>query len=585
MKGFYGRLLRIDLNAKEWKEEKIEDRVFEKYLGGKGLGTYLLLTNVEPGTDPLSPENKLIFTVGPAAGTIIPGSSRYSVFSKSPQTGGCGESYSGGRVAPAIKATGYDAVIIEGKSDRPVYLEISDRGVVFRDARHLWGKETYAAEDEVLKETGVSGAQAVVIGPAGENLVRFACLENNYWRSAGRTGMGAVMGSKNVKALIFHGSARCEYAEPERLKSYGKELIKSFKDKPIAKAMRNLGTPGIVSLLNKMGTFPTRYWSAGSAPGWENICGEALRENYDVKPRACPGCVIGCGNLTTVRQGPRAGLRLEGPEYETIFAFGGLCCMNDLGDILYLNDLCDRLGLDTISTGNLVALAMEATARDLGGARISYGDVDGAAGLIRQIAHREGAGSVLADGIVPASRKWGLEDLAIHVKGLEPPGYDPRVLKGMGLSYATSTRGACHLKALFYKPELTNAISPDAVEGKAGLFVEYENKVTVFDCLILCVFFRDLYRWEDLSKVIALTTGMELNEADLSRIANDITSAARLFNIRQGMGKDDDLLPERFYSEPLEGKTIARGELERMLAEYYALRGWDSAGYPVHRHF
>lgn len=582
MKGFYGKLLRVDLSGMSWRQEEIEDRVFAEYLGGKGLGTYLLLTNVEPGTDPLSPQNKLIFTVGPAAGTNIPGTSRYSVFSKSPQTGGCGESYSGGRVAPAIKAAGCDAVIIEGKSDRPVYLEISDGGVFFREAGHLWGLDTYTAQDKVLGETGVPGAQALVIGPAGENLVRFACLENNYWRSAGRTGMGAVMGSKKVKALVFHGKARCEYADAAQLRSYGRELGKSFKEKPIAKSLRSLGTPAITALLNKMGTFPTRYWSAGTMPGWEKICGEALRENFDVKPRACPGCVIGCGNLTTVRSGHHAGLRLEGPEYETIYAFGGLCCIEDLGEIIYLNDLCDRLGLDTISTGNLVGLAMEATARGLGGVRINYGDAGGAARLIRQIAHREGAGAVLADGIRQACREWSLPDgMAVHVKGLEPPGYDPRVLKGMGLSYATSTRGACHLKALFYKPELVNVISPEVVAGKAGLFVEYENKVTIFDSLILCVFYRDLFSWEDLSRVIALTTGMDLSQGDLSRMANGITTAARLFNIRQGLGKADDGLPERFYREPLDGKTITRGELEYMLAEYYALRGWDSSGCPV----
>jgi len=579
MKGFAGQILNVDLSSKTWWAEKIDDEVYASYLGGKGLGTYLLLKNVPPKADPLSPSNSLIFTVGPVTGTAVPGSNRIGAFAKSPQTGFYGESYSGGQIAKAMKKTGYDALVIKGCSDKPVLLEVSDRGVAFHDVAALWGQDCYRTEDQALKMVGVKGAQAAVIGPAGENLVRFACIENNYWRSLGRTGLGAVMGSKKVKAVVFHGNARCEIADPARLNEYIKGLIRKGKDNPGVLNYRKYGTPQMVSLLNNVHAFPAKYWSKGQLEGWEALCGEYLINNFEVKPRACPPCIMHCGNLTRVTSGRHAGLTVEGPEYETIYSFGGLCCIVDLAEVLYLNDLCDRLGMDTISAGNVVALAIEAAKRGAIDLKIDYGDAAAVAGLINKIAAREGIGDLLAEGIVSCADKFGLSDMAIHVKGLEPAGYDPRVLHGMGLSYATSPRGACHLRSTFYKPELAGIIDRKTTVGKAEMVIDYEDRLAVYDALILCRFYRDLIQWNDLVTIVNAITGHGITEDELKLTAKRIINATRKFNIMQGLTIKDDYLPERFFKEPLEnGDVLPKENFEFMLKEYYRLRGWDEEG-------
>ncbi|MDO8302754.1 MAG: aldehyde ferredoxin oxidoreductase N-terminal domain-containing protein, partial [Sedimentisphaerales bacterium] len=285
MYGYYNKLLKINLTAKNFSEEDILDDVLEKHLGGKGLGAYLMLKEIQPGIDPLSEKNKLIFTVGPVTGSQLWGSSRYGVFAKSPLTGIFGESYSGGKVAPCIKACGYDAIIIEGKSDRPTYLEITQGKVMFHDASHLWGKDTYQSEDALLAEVGVPNAQAVVIGPAGENLVRFAVIENDYWRSAGRCGMGAVCGSKKLKGIVFHGNAKCEFADTDLLKKLIRDLSKKSREnlRLPAKIWRERGTVQTVEAANNKGCFPTRYWSEGRHEHWENLNAEYMLENFEVK--------------------------------------------------------------------------------------------------------------------------------------------------------------------------------------------------------------------------------------------------------------------------------------------------------------
>lgn len=579
MKGFFGQILNVDLSSKTWQAEKIDHEVYANYLGGKGLGTYLMLKNIPPKTDPLSPNNCLIFTVGPITGTSVPGSNRIGAYAKSPQTGFYGESYSGGKIAGAMKKTGYDAIVIKGCSDKPVLLEISDKGVAFHDATTLWGRDCYQAEDQALKKVGVKGAQAAVIGPAGEKLVRFACIENNYWRSLGRTGLGAVMGSKKVKAIVFHGNANCETGDPKNLNEYVKELIKKGKDNPGVLGYRKYGTPQLVSLMNTVNGFPTKYWSKGHLEGWETLSGEYLINNFEVKPRACPPCIMLCGNLTRVTSGRHEGLVVEGPEYETIYSFGGLCCIKDLAEVLFLNDLCDRLGIDTISTGNVVAFAIEAAKAGVIDLKIDYGDAIAVAELINKIAAREGIGDILAEGIKTCAEKFGLADIAIHVKGLEPAGYDPRLLHGMGLSYATSPRGACHLRSTFYKPELAGIIDKKTTFGKAELVIDYEDRLALYDALILCRFYRDLILWDDLVTIVNATTGLNITEDKLKLIAKKIINATRKFNIMQGLTKEDDYLPERFFKEPLEnGDVLPKENFEFMLYEYYRLRGWDAEG-------
>ena len=577
MKGFHNKVLHINLSQRSFEEQPVGDQIYTKLLGGKGLATHLLLENAKPGLAPLSEDNVIIFATGPTTDTRIFGSSRYGAFTKSPLTGFYCESYAGGTVAEPLSRTGYDAIIIKGASEKPVYLEISSNKVIFHDASHLWGKETYETEDAIREEVGRKGAGVIVIGPAGEKLVRFAVIENNYWRSLGRTGSGAVLGSKKVKGIAFHGETKRPVANPEAVHKLREEIREIGKDNPGVKKYYNEGTMQMIPVVNMSGIFPTKYWSAGMFEKWENLTMETLKTKGTVKPKACPQCFVACGNLTRITEGRHKGLTIEGPEYETIYAFGGLCLIDDITEIAYLNDICDRLGIDTMTAGNLAAFTIEASHRKSIGEKIEYGDVDRIAKLLHQITRREGIGAILADGIVPAAKEWGLEDFAIHVKGLEPAGYEPRVLKGMGLAYAISDRGACHLRATVYKAELSGMIPPEQIEGKAEVLIDFEDRHTLFDSLILCRFFRDLYPWEKLSELISATTGMELDKQELQKLALGITNKAREFNLREGMTKADDTLPKRFLEEKLEdsGAVLLKSELEKMLSDYYKLKGWD----------
>ncbi|MBC8273414.1 MAG: aldehyde ferredoxin oxidoreductase family protein [Chloroflexi bacterium] len=577
MDGFHNKVLHIDVSQRSFEEEPIDDKVYGECLGGKGLGTYLLLNNLRAGVEPLSEDNVIVFATGPATDTRVFGSSRYGVFTKSPLTGLYCESYAGGSVAEPLSRTGYDAVIIKGASAKPVYLEISSGNVEFHDAAHVWGKDTYKTEDTVRKEVGVKDAGIAVIGPAGENLIRFAVIENDYWRSAGRTGAGAVLGSKRIKAIVFRGDKRRNVARIDLLNELWKEMGSKAKTDVGAIAYKKFGTPMLVAATNRIGAFPTKYWSLGTFDRWQDISADALLERCKVRPKACPKCFLACGNLVEVVDGRHRGLRIEGPEYETIYAFGGLCMIDDIREIAYLNDLCDRLGMDTMTAGNLVAFTIEASKRKSMGEKIEYGDFDEIAKLLNKVSRREGIGAILAEGIAYASKKWGLEDLAVHVKGLEPAGYDPRVLKGMGLAYATSDRGACHLRATFYKAELSGMMDPDQIEGKAEMVIDFEDRHTLFDSLIVCRFFRDLYPWDILSRIIRGTTGMDLDRKQLQRLAWNITNKAREFNLREGMSKADDTLPKRFFEEKLEdsGKVLLKSDFARMLSDYYSLKGWS----------
>ena len=581
MKGFFNTLLSIDVSQNQSRVEPLETELLASFLGGKGLGTQLLLNHNPPGVDPLSPDNRFIIALGPATDSPVYGSARYGIFSKSPLTGFYAESYSGGKAAVTMSRAGFDAVVIKGASPTPVWIEISDTGTTFHDASDLWGMDTYQAEDELKARCGVKGATALVIGPAGENLVKFAVVENDYWRSAGRTGMGAVLGSKNIKGIVFHGNTRREFHDLAGIKTYSKDMLSRLKDSPVTQVYREQGTPVMVAGLNNAGAFPTKYWSKGQFDGWEKINAQSMKEKLDAKPRSCKTCFMGCGKLVTVSEGPHKGLKIEGPEYETLYSFGGLCLIDSIEDIAWLNDICDRLGLDTITAGNLAAMTLEAAARGLIKEPYSYGDAQGVADILFKIARREGLGGLLADGIRPAAKEMGMADQAVHVKGLEPAGYDPRVLKGMGLAYAVSPRGACHLRSTFYKPELAGMIDPDQLEGKAELFLDFENRCTLFDTFILCRFYRDFYPWEELTTLVELTTGLKMDQGDLARLAGRVTDATRIFNLQEGLTRDHDTLPDRMFKEKLEnGKGITRADLDFLVQDYYRLRGWDTQGIP-----
>jgi aldehyde:ferredoxin oxidoreductase len=587
MHGFYNIALRVDVSQKAFEIEKIPDSILKQTLGGKGLATHLLLKYNPAGVDALGPENHLIFAIGPVTETALWGSCRHGVFTKSPLTGCYAESYSGGTAAEPMAAAGADAVMIYGASPEPVWLEIAENSVQFHSAADLWGLDTYRTEDRIkswLKANRPEAEKAgvVTIGPAGENQVAFAVIENDYWRSAGRTGSGAVMGSKNIKAIAFWGHRTKAVANPERMKRFAVDLVQIAKENPGVKAYKTLGTPMLVDIMNKAGGFPTRYWQKGRFDHYQKINAAALHDGCEVRPHACLKCLMACGRLSTVKQGRHKGLKAEGPEYETIYAFGGLCEIDRIEEILFLNDMCDRLGMDTITAGNLAAFSIEAARQRKISYPIDYGEVDSIARLLEDIAARRGIGDTLARGIRVAASEWGMETQAVHVKGLEPAGYDPRVLKGMGLAYGVSDRGACHLRSTFYKPELSGLVDPNQIEGKAKIFAEWEDRLTLFDTLIICRFYRDLYQWDQLSAIIAAATGLELGVAGLRAIAARVTDDTRRFNWREGLTAADDRLPVRLTTEPLpeSNNRISAEEMDKMLQAYYAERGWNAEGKP-----
>lgn len=587
IQGFYGRILVVDLGSKTFEIEPVSEEVLASCLGGKGLATHLLLEKNKPGVPPFSEENHLIFATGPLCRSRVWGASRYGVFTKSPLTGFYVESYAGGRVPEAIDSAGFDAIVFKGKAPGPAVASVHPDGVEFFDAGDLWGADTYHAESESKSRFAVRGKEydrlgAVVIGPAGENLLKFAVIENDKWRSAGRGGVGAVMGSKLLKAVVFQGNRKRPVAHPDELSSYARAFSKSGVDNAGVKAYKALGTTMMVAIMNKAKAFPSEYWKSGSCDHWEKISGQRFHEEHDIKPNACSKCFMACGRLATITRGRHKGLVIEGPEYETIYAFGGLCMIEEMEEIAWLNDICDRLGMDTITAGNLCAFTIEASRRGKISYDIKYGDADAIAGLLRKIANREDIGDVLANGIVHAANEWGLTDIAVHVKGMEPAGYDPRVLKGMGLAYGTSDRGACHLRSTFYKPELSGMIAPEEIEGKAGIFIDFEDRLTLFDTLILCRFYRDLYTWEELEKVISLVTGAPAPKEVLKTRAAHISTMTRRFNLREGLRPEHDRLPSRLHREALpSGHTLGKEEMERMLADYYRLRGWNEQGIPI----
>jgi len=584
MFGFYGRILTVDLSGRSFAIEAVAPERLEAVLGGKGLGTSLLVERTPAKADPLGPDNRLIFATGPFCNGPIWGGSRYGVFTKSPLTGFYAESYSGGKVPEAIDRAGFDAVVIEGASDKPVALTVHPDGCVFHDASSMWGMETYDAERAAnatlsLDRPGFGPSGAVVIGPAGERMVRYALIANDLWRCAGRAGVGAVMGSKGLKAIVFQGDRKRTLADPKGARAYAAAFAKAGKENKGVKAYKAFGTTQMVALMNTAGAFPAKYWSQGSCEHWPKISGDTFHKEHDVTPHACLKCFMACGRMARLTKGRHEGLVLEGPEYETIYAFGGLCMIEEMEEIVWLNDLCDRLGLDTITAGNLCGLAIEACRRGKLDIGLDYGDFKGIGKLIQDIAAREGLGALMAEGIVPTAEAWGLSDIAIHVKGMEPPGYEPRVLKGMGLAYGTSPRGACHLRTTFYKPELAGFIPADAIEGKAEMLVDYEDRLTIFDTLILCRFYRDMYTWEELEKVIPLVTGLDASKEELRRKAARVSDLTREFNLREGLTMDDDRLPARLHKEALpDGRTLRADEMETMLGDYYRLRGWDAQG-------
>ena len=572
-----GDLLRIDLTTRTSREETVPPELIKELIGAKGIGTHYLCEEVGPEVDPLSRRAKLIFAIGPMAGTTMLGSNRYGLFFVSPLTNAYCECYSGGNLTPQFAKTGYKIVIVEGKADGHVYLEISEEGVAFHSADDLWGLDAYESEDKIVERTAHKKAQACVIGQAGENLVRFACVNNNKWHQLGRGGPGAVFGSKNLKGIVWHGDKKVDVARPDAYKVVVREMVENTKDHPAVAAYQRGGTLNMVRIMNGANAFPTRYWRKGMLETFERLTVETMLAEHGTKNESCPPCVMRCVKHNHVFEGRHKGLEIEGPEYETAYVFGGLCEIDDLAEVMWLNDLCDRYGVDSMTAGNLCALAIEASQRGLIDERMEFGDPDCVGDFLTKMCLREGIGDIWAEGVLRVEKEYGLEGVAVHVKGMEPAGYDPRAMKGMGLGFATATRGACHLRATIYKAELAGILDPQALEGKAAVYCDWEDRLTIMDTLLYCRFYRDLVPWPYITAVVNAAIGTDHSEDDMHRIANRIVTMSHDFNAARGIGRASERLPHWVSEKPMDDEgalTFPQAEMEYMLADYYRIRGW-----------
>jgi len=580
------KILKVNLSLKKFKITSIPKETIKKYIGGKGVGARLLFDRLKAKTDPLGTENLLIFGTGPLTGLNLSGGEKLGVFFKSPLTYIFGEAYVGGYFAPVLKKTGFDFILFKGISKKPIYLIIDDDKVAFKDASHLWGKDTFETE-KIIKEDHGKNIQVASIGPAGENLVKYACITHAQGFLLGRTGAGTVMGAKKLKAVVVHGTKKIEIVKQNELLIFKKDFNEKLKDRDILKD----GTPETLSLTNMMGALPTKYWTEGEFEGAEEINLDRMKERLIVKRRSCQACILACKNISEVKNGLYAGTRTSGPEYETLFSFGSLCGNSNLESIAKANELCNRLGLDTITTGNIIAFAMECYKRklisnkDLDNLDLKYGNHEAIIEMIIKIAYREGIGNILAEGTKIASEKIkGSTDFAIHVKGLELPGYDPRSTEAMGLSYAISDRGACHLRSQAYRPDMLGTI-----EGKAEMVKDLEDFYAVCDTMVICRFVAypvvgPLY-WENLAELYSIVINRKITKDDLVKTGEEINNLCRAFNVREGITKKDDNLPNWFIKVPIkkgpyDGKTVNKEDFEKMLNEYYKLRKWNVNGVP-----
>ena len=590
--GFAGNILRVDLAKKEVKVEPTPEAWMKEYLGGNGFAARILFDELKPGIDPLGPDNILIFATGALTGTLFPCSGRWGAYAKSPLTTAIwGEAHSGGYWGPELKYAGFDAVAIYGRAEKPVYLYVEDGKAEIRDATHLWGKDVFET-DAILREELGEDIKAVYIGPAGEKLVRLACIMDSMFRAAGRCGIGAVMGSKNLKAIAARGSRDIEVVDPEKFLEVTDALREKMKENAITgESLPLYGTDVLVNIVNAAGIFPTYNFQQGWHPESHKISGETLREEILVKNRACRFCNIRCARYSAILTGPYAGYVGEGPEYETVWAFGAQCGVFRLDAIHAANTLCNKYGLDTISTGNIIGWAMELYERgiitdaDTEGVKLTFGNDEAMVEMVRRIALREGKlGDLLAEGWLRAAEKIGKgsERLIMGVKGLGLPAYEPRGVWGHGLAYATSVRGGCHLRAYMIAPEILGVpkkMDPMTVEGKAEMCKLLQDYFAVVDSVQVCKFVTFALTIDDFAPALTALTGWEYTGEKLLKIGERIYNLERMIQCREGVGRKDDTLPERLTKEPApvgppKGKAVP---LEQLLDEYYKARGWDVA--------
>jgi aldehyde:ferredoxin oxidoreductase len=591
--GYGGRIARIDLGGRNVRVEPTPEDLARNYLGGRGFVARILWDELRPGTEPLSPENKVVVASGPMAGLFLPGSGKIEMGAKSPQTGLYGESNMGGHLAGELKFAGYDALIIEGAAAGPSYIFIDDEKIEIRDAAKYWGKGAIQTEKEMKDDLG-EDFKIAVIGPAGENLVTYAVVSHDFGRQAGRTGVGAVLGSKRVKAIAVRGSRGFEVADPEGTLRKGKEMYEACFAKPGFEEWTPYGTAGVTDWINEIGAFPTKNFQTGYFEKHKAINGPTLRERILVLDKACTGCPIPCGKYSRADYRGKT-IYVEGPEYETIALMGGNLLLENIEDVAYVNYVADELGIDTISGGAVVAFVLEClekgllTTEDVG-RELTWGDPDGVAWLLERIARREGVGELLARGVKSAAEKVGRgsERFAMQIKGLEISGYESRYAPAMMLAYMTADIGAHHNRA--WAITYDAAVGQDKIEGKAWKVIELQHVRPLFDALGLC-----RLQWVEIgfelshyAEMFPLVTGWEYSWEDLLRISERIWNLTRCFNLRErpDFGRAWDLPPARWLEEPLpsgagKGRFVSRENAERMLAEYYELRGWDANGLPT----
>jgi aldehyde:ferredoxin oxidoreductase len=601
MKGYMGKILRVDLTKGRVEVEKLDENLAKKYIGGSGLATKILYDETGPQTDPLGPENRLIFMTGPFAATPVITSGRHHMVTKSPLTGAYTESDSGGTWGPYLKRAGFDGIVVTGKSSKPVYLWVTEGKAEIRDASRFWGVDTYDLDEAVRKDTH-NDAVVASIGPAGEKGVRYASIMNDgkEARAAGRGGSGAVMGSKNLKAVAVYGKLQVEMADPEGLRASLKEISPMVAKN--TEGMRKNGTAGGLATFEALGSLPLQNWKYQGR--WEKgaaqIAGPAMTEKILTGNYFCERCVIGCGRRVKVDKGPFAPVEGAGPEYESVAMLGSLCLVDDIEAIAKANEICNRYGMDTISAGAAIAFAMEAyekgiiTKKDTGELELLWGRGDVMVKMTEKIGKREGLGQLLGEGVRIAAEKLGKNsvEFTTHVKGQEMPAHDPRCFNAGAVGYATINRGACHLgfthvfERVLSMPEIgvDQPLPRLEVKGKGELAAKTQNIMGLFDSLKLCKF--SMFGGLKMTPILAwynMVTGNSATMQEFLKAGERIFNLKRMYNVRCGISRKDDTLPSRFLTLKHEGEGLTPNlpPLGELLSDYYKYRGWSEEGIPA----
>ncbi len=583
-----GKLLVVDLTSGHIEDEPLNEDYARQFIGGSGLAARYLYDSLDPNLEPLHPANPLFFMTGPLTGTRAPSCGRFVVCARSPLTGLWGEANSGGFFGPEVRFAGYDGIVIKGQSPQPVYLHIADGQAALCDARHLWGKGAYETQEAIREEVGDAKTRVACIGPAGENLVKYAAIMSDKGRAAGRTGMGTVMGSKNLKAVAVRGNGQVPLADEERFTAVVREILSILKDDSLTEALRVTGTAGTLDYLMLLGSPPNCYFTEGEFPEAEALSGSMMAETILTGHSTCYGCPVACGREVEVKEGKYKLAKTKGPEYETVAALGTMLLIDDLPAVTYLGHLCDDYGLDTISTGSTIAFAhylFESGVigpAETGGLALRWGDPDTVAELIGMIAQREGFGDALAEGSRRLGQRYGAEELAVQVNGLETGMHDPRAFSAMALVYATSPIGASHNQSDMYWVESGRSMEELGIPftnrledaGKGSLVARHQDWRSFCNALIVCYFSNaPAQSYIDL---LAAATGWEVTADDVLLVGERIWNLKRAYNNRLGLTRADDTLPKLLLQPLPEGGSQGHvPDLGLMLKEYYQARGWD----------